>query len=354
MDTKAETPQKMNKASLYVNSQGFPVTRHSYSGSSDFSYCAKKYELSRIVGWKEKEIRAAQEFGTCIELAVRYFHENDMDPCDYFCQTWRDVVSLEKNKNMTYSKVEVDAENLEQIGIEMLQLYQFRVKEFPYEFDGIAFQVNRSKEILPNTDLAGIEFVAYLDMLANLKSSEGKLILDCKVSGAKIPDFLVLDPQLQSYAWIEQTPHVGFLWFEKVTRGMKKGSQVTRLDTGETAFVIKIEEDDFGKRVYVGSSEKTAEENATIVPEELLTKQKVYVRIAKIPQKLIDERGRAIQQDVRRIHEASENNFFPQEGSIRFPEKCPICPYRGICSGDDELRDKLVQLDTKNDSTIYF
>ena len=330
------------------------MTRHSYSGSSDFSYCAKKYELSRIVGWKEKEIRAAQEFGTCIELAVRYFHETGDSPREYFCQLWRDIVSLEKNKNMTYSKVEVDAENLEQIGVEMLQLYMLRVKDFPYETEGIAFQVNRSKEILPNTDLAGIEFVAYLDMLVKLKLGGEKLILDCKVSGSKIPDFLVLDPQLQSYAWIEQTPHVGFLWFEKITRGMKKGSQVARLDTGEPAIVVKVEKDGFGERIYIIPNKQTPEENAAPISPDLLTKQKVYVRIAKIPQRLIEERGRAIQQDVQRIHEASKNNFFPQEGSIRFPEKCPICPMRGICSGDDELRDKLVQLDTKNDSTISF
>lgn len=344
----------MSKSHLYVNKDGYPVTRHSYSGSSDFSFCARKYELSRIIGWKEKEQRAAMEFGTCIELAVRYFHENGSGAVEYFRKLWRDTVSLEKNKNMTYSKVEVDAENLEQIGTEMIQLYQLRVKDFPYEQDGVAFQVNRSKEILPNTDLAGIEFVAYLDMLVNLKDGGAKAILDCKVSGSKIPDFLVLDPQLQSYAWIEETPYVGFLWFEKITRGMKKGSSVTRLDTGESAIVVKVEKDDFGARIYTVPDEKTPVENAVLIPEELLTKQKVCVRITKISQRLIDERGRAIQQDIRRIHEASENNFFPQEGSIRFPEKCPSCVMRGICSGDDELRDKLVQLGTKNDSEISF
>ena len=64
----------MSRAALYVNSKGYPVSRHSYSASADFKFCNRKYELNRIVGWKEREQHAALPFGSAVEAGVREYH----------------------------------------------------------------------------------------------------------------------------------------------------------------------------------------------------------------------------------------------------------------------------------------
>lgn len=370
----------MSNASLYINSKGYPVTRHSYSGSSDFQFCPRKYELGRIIGWQEREQRAALPFGNAIEAAVRHHHENGNGGAERFDREWARVLADPKNKDMTYSKLEGNAKNLAKIGHEMLQLYALKVKTFPYEETGITFQADRRIEVFPDSDLAGIEFIAYLDMIVTLKDSGEKCIIDCKTSGTKIPDYIVLDPQLQSYSWVEKNPNVGFLWFQKVTRSIEKGSEVCPLrgyKAGVSLVVLKMDKDELGVPAHWVGSEAQSEEmdkkfppkqksvsalaakddwlqtHAMRVLESDLTKQKVNIRVAKIPLKLSQDRGKAIGNDIIQIHSASSANFFPQQGGIRFPnEKCPSCCMRGICSGDDKIRDELVQLNIPNDFEI--
>lgn len=370
----------MQKASLYINSKGYPVTRHSYSGSSDFQFCPRKYELGRVIGWQEREQRAALPFGNAIEAAVRYYHENGEGAAERFDREWARILADPKNKDMTYSKLEGSAENLAKIGHEMLQLYALKVKTFPYEETGITFQADRRIEVFPDSDLAGIEFIAYLDMIVTLKDSGEKCIIDCKTSGTKIPDYIVLDPQLQSYSWVEKNPNVGFLWFQKVTRSIEKGSEVCPLNgqkAGISLVVLKMDKDELGIPTHWVGSEAQLEEmdkkfppkqksvsalvardewlriHAIRVLESDLTKQIIRVRIAKVPKKLADDRGRSIGHDIVQIHSASEENFFPQQGGVRFPnEKCTRCPMRGICSGDDKVRDDLLVLSQPNDFDI--
>src|SRR5579859_6452594 len=177
----------MSENSLYINAKGFPVTRHSYSGSSDFQYCPRLYELKRVVGWQEKEQRAAMQFGNAIEAAVRHHHENDSSGGpDRFDREWARILADPKNKDLTYTKLEINAENLAKVGHELLVLYALKVPKFPYEETGIIFQADRRIEVFPNSDLAGIEFIAYLDMIVTLKESGEKCILDCKTSGTEI------------------------------------------------------------------------------------------------------------------------------------------------------------------------
>lgn len=371
----------MTQAALFINSKGYPVSRHSYSGSSDFNHCPRFYELKRIIGWQEREQRAALPFGNAIEAAVRHHHENNgTGGPERFDREWARIMADPKNKDMTYSKLEGDAENLARIGHEMLQLYALKVKDFPYEETGIIFQADRRIEVFPDTDLAGIEFIAYLDMIVTLKETGEKCIIDCKTSGTKIPDYIVLDPQLQSYAWVEKNPNVGFLWFQKVSRSVETGSEVAPLcgqKAGVSLIVLKTDEDELGAPAHWLGSEKQREEmnkkfppkqksqavltakdqwlhaNAIRVLESNLTKQAVHVRISKVSKKLADDRGRSIGNDIVQIHAASEDNFFPQQGGVRFPnEKCPRCPMRGICSGDDKVRDDLLVLSQPNDFDI--
>jgi len=64
---------------LYINSKGYLVTRHSYSGGDTFNYCARKYYLERVQGWSEKQQRAASQFGIALEHAVTFWHQHGMD-----------------------------------------------------------------------------------------------------------------------------------------------------------------------------------------------------------------------------------------------------------------------------------
>jgi hypothetical protein len=362
----------MSKNSLYVNSKGYEVTYHSYSGSEDYNFCPRKYELKRIVGWTEKELNAALAFGNAIEAAVRHHHGHGSGAAERFDKEWEAALKDPKNKDMVFSKVEVDAENLAIVGREMIQLYALRLPNFPYYGNGIQFQMERRLEVFPNDpQLSGITFTAYLDMLVKLKENDEKCVLDCKTSGARIPDWIMLDPQLQAYSWVEKCPNVGFLWFQKVSRTVEKGSDVTVLlgeHAGMDGIVLQVEDDDPIKlpAAWVATEEKLKQmdalfpprkksaevlaaksdwllQNAKLIPFSSLTRQRVHVRLATIPKKLSDDRGQSIGNDIARIHQSSEENFFPQLGGVRYPsEKCPYCCMRGICAGDDRLRDEIL------------
>jgi len=61
-------------AHLYVNSKGQEVRSFSYSAGSLFHECAQKFKLSRLDGWRERELRASMEFGKAIENAIQAYH----------------------------------------------------------------------------------------------------------------------------------------------------------------------------------------------------------------------------------------------------------------------------------------
>ena len=63
------------KPHLYVNSKGYPVTRHSYSGGDAFQFCPQKYYLERVQGWSERQERAASKFGIALEAGVTFWHQ---------------------------------------------------------------------------------------------------------------------------------------------------------------------------------------------------------------------------------------------------------------------------------------
>ena len=67
------------KPHLYINSKGYFVTRHSYSGSDSFNYCAKKYYLERVQGWSEKTERSSKHFGIALEKAITFYHQRGLN-----------------------------------------------------------------------------------------------------------------------------------------------------------------------------------------------------------------------------------------------------------------------------------
>ena len=357
----------MSKAILYVNSKGYNVTRHSYSGGDSFNDCARKYYLERVQGWSEKTESAAKYFGTALEKAITFWHQrgqNVITAGDEFTRLW----SEHKDKPYTYPKTDRDWVTLFLDGQEMLRLYTIRYPNFPFIVNNPQdFQVETSFEVFPDTELAGLEFISYIDLIGQVKSTSKPLIIDMKTSGKDVPEFTVLDPQLRSYAWVKGYPDVAFLWFRKMGRSISKGDPVTFLEAyagfqpGDDAIVLV--KDDFGIWVtqnqqiiddmeakFVGQSKAVVaarqayiEANSKHALEKCVTKQKVQFKMARITPESAEDIGRSIKRDVINIASANEKDFWPMQSGVRFPhEKCPMCSMRGICSDNPELRDTLL------------
>jgi PD-(D/E)XK nuclease superfamily len=411
-------------AHLYVNSNGYEVWTHSFSGSDTFNFCPQKYKLTRVDGWNEIGTSAARLFGLALEAAIKTYHESDLNleaGLVHFTNEWTDIKELhtfekwaEKNEfgpaqkatlkrlgirgfragdPIKYTATEGSWENLRQVGQEMLKLYHLRLPMFPIDPAFTPkFQVKYSKEVFPGTDMAGIEIVSYIDMLARSKASLGDgLIVDIKTSSYALdmtPGILALDQQLRTYAWITGVPDVAFLWFQKVSRELEKGYEVASLEpipvkansnlpvykAGISWVIAALDKGDGfapGDFVWLVSSQNELEkmneaqgykngkleqtnvakerklawlkENAIRVPTNILTKQRIQFQIAHIGLAEQVEASKQIGQDVVQIVYANQENYWPLKGSIRgLDKKCLTCQMRGICLKNDALRDTLV------------
>jgi len=362
----------MSKALLYVNSKGYAVSRHSYSGSTSYNFCPRKYYLERVQGWSEKQERAATKFGIALEAGVTFWHQHRQDTAGAVAEFQR--LWLEhKDKEYIYSKPEKDWASLSLTGAELIKLYTLLYPAFPFVVNNPQdFQVQTNFEIFPGTKLAGIEFTSYIDLIAQLKGSHESLIIDIKTSGKDVPDLTLLDPQLRSYAWVKWLPEeiqkwVAFLWFRKMGREISKGDKVMFLEPyagfepGKSGIVLL--KDEFGVWVtsdpkiedemnekFVGQSKAVVaarmeyiKENGKHVAESAITKQRVQFKMAAITKESADDIGRKIKHDVVNIARANETENWFMNSGVRFPdERCPNCSMRGICSNQPELRDQLV------------
>lgn len=368
------------RAYLYINPKGYPVTRHSYSGSSTFNHCARKYFLERVAGYKEKALdnSASMEFGRVMEACVVAYHSGGLEIAKkHFITGWGKV----KEKKLDYSDKCDDWTAMSKSGIELLRLYDIRYPSFPFEITGADnFQVCKTWEVFPNTDFAGIELYSYIDVLAKLKpgrfkdAKTDKAILDMKVSAAACPKLVALDPQLRTYSMVTKYPVVGFLWLGVERRKLEAGKEVTLLSDigslkkGNDVTIISLDFKEIPttpESVYVTDDKdvlkalslmegrkaidkenklKFIQTNGTIVPVSEITRQTVEVNMATISDDSREDIKRQIEQDVIRITNAFENDFWPMQGGVRYPNnKCVTCPMRGICTGNNDLRDELLE-----------
>jgi len=409
-----------SKAHLYVNSKGFEVRSHSYSGSDTFHFCPQKYKLSRLDGWQERGTNAARFFGIVLENAIRFYHESGKNldhAIGSFEREWESVKKLQEETfefsneskeflkkagvkglqagdEIKYTKTEGSWEDLMDSGREMLKLYHLRLPLFPIDTtNSPRFQVKFYKEMFPNTEWAGVEFVAYIDMLARCKNSlGGQTGVDIKTSSAplpNLPNILSLDQQLRTYAWVTGYPDWAFLQFQKTGRELERGTEVTVLEdvdffkAGHTAVVIKFQEAAAGKEKDPFNSRSKAKEalseetwivanqkliddmftecgdgqtkeekeardlyiktHGTKVDKKTLTRQRVTFQTAHIPLSDQLEAAKQIGKDVAAIIHANEENFWPKLGGVRWPnDKCTHCSMRGICLQNEGIRDTLV------------
>jgi len=418
-------------AFLYVNPKGYEVRSFSYSQGVTFHECAQKYKLQRLDGWNEIGTSAARLFGLALEAAIKTYHETDLDleaGIVHFVNEWTDIKELhtferwaEKNDfsprakstlkrlgirgfragdPIKYTPGEGNWENLLQVGQEMLKLYHLRLPLSPIDLSAQPqFQIKHYKELFPGTELSGIEFVAYIDMMARDKNSLGDArFWDIKTSGASLdltPGILALDQQIRSYAWITGCADGGMIYFQKQGRGLERGIEVSLLadagdfKAGQSAVVIKYQEaveavparpadpakprskpkeavPAVPEETWIVENESIIEqmfqhcgkgqtkeekdarnifirENATLIAKENVTRQKLHFVTAHISLSDQAEAARQIGQDVAAITHANAENWWPKTGGVRFPNnRCCTCQMRGICLDSPELRDKLV------------
>ena len=364
------------KPHLYINSKGYFVTRHSYSGSDSFHYCARKYYLERVQGWSEKVERSSTKFGIALEAGITFFHQHRLDVASAvaeFVRLWAewhpDKLTERKQTQLTYTKSDLDWDRLNQTGQEMIRLYAILYPTFPYIVNNPAdFQVETNFEVFPGTKLSGLEFTSYIDLVAQIKDSFEPLIIDMKTSGKDVPEFTVLDPQLRSYSWVKGWRNVAFLWFRKMGRSISKGDSVTLLElyggckpgdemivlgktlldeyvlTPDQKVIDEMDAQFVGEKKEVKAArQEYVNTHGFVVPERAFTKQRVQFKMVVITPESAEDIGRSIKRDMIEIVNATEKEFFPMQSGVRFPnEKCPICAMRGICSNNPELRDMLV------------
>jgi hypothetical protein len=389
----------MSRVLYFDVKKGINVTAASYSSREVFKFCRRKFLLTRVEGWSSKRIGAAPNFGRAIETAVQYHVQNNFKGgVEKFIDVWNRYRTVKDFEKWEYGKTEGSWENLLQDGIELLKLFALRAKWLPIYDAQIAkkpvFQLPLRKEIFPGTELAGLENTAYLDMVSyvhplhplltpwpqdEIAPAFRVLITDIKTSGKTLrPELVVVDPQLVEYAWQYKQRDVAFLWFVKVTRGFDSGSRVTLLEpagpwaAGNELFVIQVEKDPVSKSVcglflgdeaalnaydratkdadgdrLAGNALKEAKtrfymnsDTVFALPSQV-TKQKLQFAAARLSVEDMQEAGKLVGQVTVEMVMAHEQQFYPKEGGIRFPnEKCNLCDMRYICIGDTVGRDE--------------
>lgn len=370
---------------LYKSASGNQVQHASHSALSSFRFCRRKFRLNRVDGWRQKDRKASLEIGKCFESAIQFFHENGCKPGDCVDE-WKRLWIKFSNIELVYTDQEQDFQQMYTIGAEWAKLYEVRLPNLPIR--NPKFQLAYRKKVFPGTTLDDLEFLAYVDMLSTLEDGR-RVVIDIKTAKSGLdltPNMVAMDPQLREYAWMSGIQDVAFLWFVKAKpESFKHGDTVALLENssnwkaGDELVVFKYQESDTGeKSVILGSYadvetlDKALDEikgkgstdaknevvsdylfhgTLQVVPRAAVTKTKLQWVQGKIPLDVLPEVGQRIGHDMIQLKTASEDNFFPQDGGVRFPnQSCTWCEQRGHCLGDRKMVEQmLVQIKTPDE-----
>ena len=369
--------------SLYHSASGREVNNASSSSLDQFRMCRRKFKLSRIDGWKQKDRKASLEFGKCLEAGLQFYFQNGLKPGDgpdEFRRLWAKFI----DQPLTFTDQEGDWSNLNKVGVEGLRLFEITLPNLPIK--NPKFQLNYEKKLWPGDPVYGhLGYTAYIDILSTLDDAT-RLIIDVKTAKSTLditPNMVSLDGQLRKYAWVSGITEVGFLNFVKCkTDDFKKGTAVTLLEdcaywkAGQRLEIAKYKVEEGTTLILVGTQDsvqkmdeefdKISGKGATERKEQVLAKflsdgligavnresiTKVRVQFVRgtIPESELAEIGDQIGLDVLSMNESNRRGLFPADGGIRFPNQtCTWCEMRGICLKDDNLRDNiLVQIKPK-------
>ena len=384
--------------SLYKSASGREVNHASSSSIDTFRLCRRKFKLSRIDGWRQKDKKASLEFGKCVEAGVQFYHDNGLKSGDgvaEFQRLWAKFI----DQPLVYTDQEGDWKSLNTMGKEFLRLYEIRLPDLPIK--NPKWQLQFLKSLWPGTDLADLQFMAYVDLLSTLDDGS-RLIIDIKTAKSMLditPGMMALDGQLRKYAWVSGIRDVGFLNFVKAEpEGFKKGSRVTLLEdcaswkAGDQLTVVKFQapkeavaatetikaapaapwlmlvatdetvqkmDEELDKISGKGATEKKeAVVSAYLsggllgsVVRESITKTRLQFVRGIIPEEELAGIGQQIGMDIISMKSASDSGTYPLDGGVRFPNAiCGWCEMRGICLKDNKLRDEiLVQIGPKEE-----
>jgi hypothetical protein len=363
----------MKPAALFKNPGGRYRFNASYSACSLFQSCAKKFELEKVRGWRDKDRKSSLEFGKAVEKAVEVYHTAGCKSglaVKQFQENWEPI---KDDKTLVYTDRDGDWEALNKAGTELMKLYESLIETGRLKFNNPQFQVGKRRKIFPEDQKYGLlDYVSYLDILCD------DAIIDIKTSSNPYPvspkTWVAKDEQLATYSWVTGQRHVAFLVFVKNTGACKKGDEVSFLEDiqptlldntsfrrGDSAWVIRAS----GDTVWVVGTEekyqefcKAAEGVKGKALDELVAEHGLSLPVSSVTKQRIQFlEGTVSDEDVRfaehfivantlamvDCHELSE--YVPNFG-VRYPDnRCLWCSMRGICFNQPELVEELLVRD---------
>ena len=375
--------------SLYKSASNREVNHASSSSLDTFRLCRRKFKLSRIDGWRQKEKKASREFGKCIESAVQFYHDNGLKSGESVSEFQRLWAKFIDQTDLTYTDQEKDWISLNTMGKEMMRLYEISLPNLPIK--NPKWQLQFLKPLWPGDPALGdLQFMAYIDLLSTLTDGT-RIVVDIKTAKSLLPvtsNMISLDGQLRKYAWVSGIRDVGFLNFVKASpESFKKGTEVTLLEDsgiwkpGKSLVVVSVPEAAEGdERRYLNLAE---EETVQLMDKELdqisgkgakekkeavysnysllnkintisrdwVTKTRLQFVRGIIPEEDLPEIGTQLGTDTYAIYQAQKSGSYPADGGVRFPNAiCGWCEFRGLCLKDNKLRDELlVQIGPKTE-----
>jgi hypothetical protein len=202
---------------------------YSYTQLSQYLACPRKYRHRYLDGWKEKDTRAAMQFGRAFEMALGAIFRSE-DPGAVFFREW----SACRAQDLRFSNHDTWDRMLDQ-GIKLLTRFcqDARVR-VPRPRQNL--QVKFTRPIGRN------EFVAYVDAIGTLNGK--RCLLEWKTSSTRYGEepagVLSLDPQLVCYSWITGISEVAEVVFVR-----KKMVEVQYLQTT----ISDVRREEFGRLV---------------------------------------------------------------------------------------------------------
>jgi hypothetical protein len=342
-----------------------------------------------VLGWREKDNKAAFKFGRALEEAIQFYHENNgTRGLETFIAKW---AVHKDDKELKFTKTEKTWENLDRCGRDMMRLYMIKQPVFPIPMGAQSiFQREYAKEVYPGDQTYGeIEDAGKLDIVCYVQPNHPMLpkmewkpefgifrplIVDIK-TGAK--DFHEAqgmsryDMQLRRYSWLSNIRTVAFLWFKKANSNFSKGKSVMLLEdagvfkAGSEA-VVAAEGDDF---IYLvvndyfitemdkaqgrnakGALENTKlsqarkfewlETNAVKVQESSLTCCRVQFNAALITAEEAAVAGRVAGRQIQGIVNAWATNTWDDTFGVKYPHDDTRDPYfQAFVLNDKNYRD---------------
>lgn len=361
---------------LYLNTNGQPHKKHSYSAGLEWDQSPYKYYLRRILGWKQRDVKASFKFGRAIEEAIQFYHDNQgRGGVEKFIVLWN---QHKDDKTIEFTTTEKNWESLLRTGIEMMRLYAIRQPSLPLPLGAsVVFQREYSKTVFPpGSEYEDLEFAGKLDVVSYVDPSHPllpkvqwrseygllrPLCIDIKTSSVDLPErpgIVAFDRQLRIYSWLTGIRDVAFLWLKKTGHKLSKGASITLLEkkghfeAGVEAVVAQVSDD----CVYLvandffleemnkaqgfkedGSVEQTKvakerkakwlEANAVKVLESDITRQRLQFNCGFVTRDSAEDAGQIAMKQMVEIADAWETQKYPSNFGIRFPQDDQRDPY---------------------------